>query len=197
MCVSEGRLIGCSGRSALRSAAEAERQPHTRNQHLLNRERRSALACLRFLGYLSAALLMRDVAAAQTPTDTATASEFLLVSGTDYALRAQGQDLAGQMYRGNQQLAPYLELFGAWAHRYLDYNTLRPQVLTMIASDFTSKELRELIAFYRTPVGVKYAREHGILATGYAKLIYEQMSLHSPELLEQIQRRSKKATGKN
>ncbi len=153
-------------------------------------ERRSALTCLRFLGCLSAALVMRDVAAAQTKTDTTTASEFLLVSGTDYALQAQGQDLIGQMFRGNQQFAPYLELFGAWAHRYLDYNTLRPQVLSMIATDFTSKELRELIAFYRTPVGVKYAREHGILASGYARLVYQEMSLHSPELLKQIERKS-------
>ena len=148
------------------------------------------MTCPRLLVCLSVALLTTDLAAAQTTPDTARVGTFLRVSGTDDASRAQAGAVITQQFRANAQLAPYADLFAAWSDRYLAYDTLRPKLLAIIATRFTPAELDELTAFYRTPVGAKYARERSLVAAEYSKLIQEQMSRHYPELLRQIQSRS-------
>jgi hypothetical protein len=145
---------------------------------------------VRLLVCLFIALLTADLAAAQTTPDTARVDTFLRVSGTDDASRAQAGAMITQQFRANAQLAPYADLFAAWTDRYLAYDTLRPKLLAIIATRFTPGELDQLTAFYRTPVGAKYARERSLMAAEYTKIIQAQMSRHYPELLRQIQSRS-------
>jgi hypothetical protein len=39
--------------------------------------------------------------------------------------------------------------------KYVSWEALRPQLLALYTDTFTESELRELIAFYKTPVGQK------------------------------------------
>ena len=148
------------------------------------------MTCPRLIVSFLVALLAANLAAAQTTPDTARAGNFLRVSGTDDAIRAQAGAMITQQFRANAQLAPYADLFTAWSDRYLSYDTLRPKMLSIIATHFTPAELDELTAFYRTPVGAKYARERSPMVAEYTRLIQEQMSRNYPELLRQIQSRS-------
>jgi uncharacterized protein len=117
------------------------------------------------------------------------AGEFLSISGTDSALaRQSGARAAAGMQR--PEFAAYQDLFAKWAERYLGYDVLRPQLVRLVAEEFTAAELGELITFYRTPLGRKYAAHRLALTARYSELIAAQHRAHDGELIDQVRARA-------
>src|SRR5437879_1667067 len=76
---------------------------------------------------------------------------------------ARGQDsmiagadaMADTLTKSNPVLVPYRDVIVEWAKKYLTWETLMPEFVKAYKEAFTESEIRELIAFYQTPVGQK------------------------------------------
>jgi tetratricopeptide (TPR) repeat protein len=74
----------------------------------------------------------------------------------------EGQDLSGIVdtimaakTQDNPQLQPYRGVMLAWLKKNLSWDSLGPSMVRLYASQFSEAELRDLIAFYKTPTGRK------------------------------------------
>jgi uncharacterized protein len=57
--------------------------------------------------------------------------------------------------QANPALAPYEDVFREWYRRVLEESSLHEQIVALYAEAFSEQELRELGAFYRSPLGEK------------------------------------------
>lgn len=62
------------------------------------------------------------------------------------------------MARQNQGMTRYREVIDAWIRRYMTWEAVEPEMVELYAQTFSEPEMRELVAFYGTPVGKKTAR---------------------------------------
>src|SRR5215472_2732676 len=101
-------------------------------------------------------------ASAQTPTPGAVkaATELMQVMHADKTLHDEisaGFDLQLQ---NNPGMAAYRPAMQAFADKYLTWDAIGPQLTTTYAQSFSESELKELIAFYKTPTGQKLASQN-------------------------------------
>ncbi len=54
-----------------------------------------------------------------------------------------------------QELAQHRDVLEAWVNRYLSWPAMSAEVAAIYRKHFTEAELKELIAFYQSPVGKK------------------------------------------
>jgi hypothetical protein len=82
-------------------------------------------------------------------------------------------------------MEPVLRQFFA---RYVTWDSLKAQYADLYADAFSEDELREMAAFYRTPVGQKMALSAPALMRQGAELGERAVREHMPELQEMIRR---------
>jgi uncharacterized protein len=100
-------------------------------------------------------LLAASIACAGEPTsrDEAARECFRLVGGEhflDNYLEAMMPAI-----RSNPRLAPYEDVVREWFSKVKETNHLEDQMVKLYAEIYSEEELRELIAFYRSPIGRK------------------------------------------
>ena len=64
------------------------------------------------------------------------------------------QTLQVQMQQ-NPTLVPFKNVMMQFFQKHMSYESLKPDMVQIYANAFTASELKELIAFYRTPTGKK------------------------------------------
>lgn len=64
------------------------------------------------------------------------------------------QTLQVQMQQ-NPTLVPFKNVMMQFFQKHMSYESLKPDMVQIYADTFTASELKELIAFYRTPTGKK------------------------------------------
>ena len=100
------------------------------------------------------------------------------------------------MLKAQIQANPALKQFEgelrSFLAKYLSWKNLEPQMVQMYASAFTEPELRELLAFYRTPVGKKTVKLMPELMQKGAAIGQKAVQDHLPELQETIAKKSGK-----
>ncbi len=111
----------------------------------------ASLVCLFVSQPLMADPAPERLAAAKQLADTMDLKKQML-AGFNAMLPAVDQQAAALQLdaAGKQQL---LEVFRAWYTQDLDQEKMLEQVVTLYAETFTEQELKELNAFYSTPVG--------------------------------------------
>jgi len=74
----------------------------------------------------------------------------------------ESQDLSGVIgpmvdaqVRANPQIEPFRDILLDWTARYFSWDVIGPQMIDLYMRTFTESELRDLVAFYRTPTGRK------------------------------------------
>jgi len=63
--------------------------------------------------------------------------------------------MADAMVQQNPTLRPFRDVIIDWAERYMTWESIEDEFAALYVDEFTEEELRELIAFYETPVGRK------------------------------------------
>jgi len=104
-----------------------------------------------------AILACQQVAIAQDQVSTheQAVREFLDLMGVQRSMMAGATTMVDLQIQGNPALAPYREVILEWTRRYLTWDEIGPQLVKIYKESFTEPEVRELMAFYRTPVGQK------------------------------------------
>ena len=94
-------------------------------------------------------------AAAQTAAQKESAAELLEVMKMDDAVRDATMMSVEMQVEANPALAPFRDVMSEFIDKYLTWEAMKPDLIQLYAESFSEQELRELIAFYRTPTGQK------------------------------------------
>jgi uncharacterized protein len=104
--------------------------------------------------------------------------------GVDAAL------MADAMIRQNAALAPYRETILQWASTYITWDNLGPPLAAIYADEFSEAALKQLSAFYRTPLGRKALAVMPSLARRGMEVGGKVAQEHLPELRALVEART-------
>lgn len=95
--------------------------------------------------------------------------------------------------RAHPALAPYHEVLASWARRYLSWEQVGPTKTQTYMAAFTESELREIAAFWRTPVGRKALTELPRIMQEAAAIGSAVGEKYGPELMRLIEEEAAKS----
>jgi hypothetical protein len=85
------------------------------------------------------------------------------------------------------QLAPYQSILADFYHEQLSWSVLEPEYTRLYQEVFTEAELREMIAFYQTPLGQKMLARMPTLMTKSNELASRRIQAAMPQLMQRLQ----------
>lgn len=136
------------------------------------------------------ALAQDSVARPVTPGAMKAAEELLGLMNAEALLRAGiAITLEGQI-KSNPKMEPFRATMQEWVDTYITWAELRGKMSRIYAEEFTEAELRELIAFYASPVGRKVAELSPALSRRGAEAGAEVAQAHMDELRRMIEARA-------
>jgi hypothetical protein len=131
-------------------------------------------------------------------TDTAVTDPVRLRAATDLisVIGGEQQFAATQaaMINAMTQSGPMSmmrDIFEDWAHTWLTWEALRPEIVQLYARTFTTDDMLQMAAFFRTPAGQHFTAKTGLLVTEGGKIGQRVAQQHSAELQAAIQKRIK------
>lgn len=92
----------------------------------------------------------------------------------------------------NKELAPYRAVMLGFFRKYMSYESLKPQLVTIYAEAFSAAELAEIRAWYQGPTGRKAMRILPSLMQKGSEMGQSLVQAHLPELLQLIQAESER-----
>ena len=134
--------------------------------------------------------LAPGLARSQTPQRVELATEVLRAMDLEQAMRAGVAASFDAQIQQNPLMAPFRPTMEAFTTKYLTWETIGPDMAKLYATRFTEPELRELLAFYRSPIGRKMVGEQGTLTAEGARIAQAALQPHLPELQAAIQQRA-------
>jgi len=123
----------------------------------------------------------------QAPQAVRLATDVLRAMDLETAMRAGVAASFDAQIQQNPLMAPFRPIMESFTTKYLTWNTIGPGMAKLYATRFTEPELRELLAFYRSPVGRKLVAEQGTLTAEGARIAQAALQPHLPELQAAIQ----------
>ena len=152
----------------------------------------------RVLALLTLAFALAVSAQAQTPSASHAAAVRELFQVMDLATTTnQAVDVVLKtQIESNPQLKQFEDVMRTFLTKYLSWNNLESQMVQMYAETFTEPEVRELLAFYRTPLGKKTVAKMPELMQKGAALGQKAVQDHLPELQEAIAKKMQESGGK-
>jgi hypothetical protein len=92
----------------------------------------------------------------------------------------------------NPTIAPYEQQMRAFFAKYMSWASLKNDFVTIYADEFTEDELKQIAAFYRTPVGQKAVQKLPVLLAKGAALGQQRVQDHVGELRDAITKAASK-----
>lgn len=137
--------------------------------------------------------------AAQSPAEWSSheraAVELIEVTRLEEATLASVDVMMEAMVTQNPMLAQFRDVFEDFFHEYVRWDELLPEYVRIYTAAFSEAELRELAAFYHTPVGRKSIRLMPSLMQQGSELGQRQIQPHLPELQRRIEERMRGGSG--
>lgn len=94
-----------------------------------------------------------------------------------------------QLIQSQPALAQKRTVLVQFFKKTLDYEVLKPEIVKIYARYYTAQELREIAAFYRTPVGQKSLRLMPQLMGDSMLLSQRRVQAALPELQKELQKK--------
>ena len=126
---------------------------------------------------LNSASLRADEASHRQATETLLGTmqmESLLNQSVDQMLQMQVQQ--------NPAIAPYQQEMKAFFGKYMSWATLKDDMVKIYMAEFNEPEVKELTAFYQTPLGKKTIQRMPALMAKGAEMGQRRVQEHLPEL---------------
>ena len=100
-----------------------------------------------------------------------------------------------QVVQQNPQLVEYMDVMREFFRKYMSWGSLEDEMAQVYMKAFTEKEMRQLIAFYRTPIGKKAAQTVPQLAADGMAIGQRRVQANMGELQQMIQARQQELNG--
>jgi len=148
---------------------------------------RKGLIALGFALALAAPAAAQETTRPHTPSHMAVARELMEAAQVQKAAMAGVELTIGEQVRANPAMSRYRQVMMEWARSLFTSQEAINAFAALYADAFTEEDLRQMVAFYRTPVGQKMAASQGVLATRGAELGRELAERKQADLLARIQ----------
>jgi hypothetical protein len=120
------------------------------------------------------------------------AETLLTVIKTEQDIQASADRLAENLLRQNPQLAQHNTTVKTFITKYMNWSTLKEDVINLYVQAFTEDELKQLTSFYRSPIGQKAADKMPELANAGTQLGLTRLRANREELDQMIGAEEKK-----
>ena len=86
----------------------------------------------------------------------------------------------------NPSLAPFKQVMLRFFSKYMSYDSLKPEMVEIYSEAFTASELKEIVAFYKTPTGRKSIKKMPELMAKGGQIGAQKVQDNIQELQEMI-----------
>lgn len=150
-----------------------------------------------FLTCLTLAFLLAAGARAQEPSASHLQAAEDLLQTTNYPalLERNIEAMLEAEITANPQLKPFKDIMHQFMIKYLSWETLKPEAKRIYVEAFTEAELRELAAFYQTPLGKKALTKMPEIFQQAAIIGQKTVRDHLPELQAAIAKKVAEGSG--
>jgi hypothetical protein len=94
-------------------------------------------------------------APAPTAAQTAAALELFKSIRLEESIPSTSAAMIESEVRGNPGMTPYRDVMLKWLQKYMTWDAMRPEMIRLYTDTYTEAELKQLAAFYKTPLGQK------------------------------------------
>jgi len=120
------------------------------------------------------------------------AEQLLGMMNMDKLLSDSLDQMLQMQIKQNPAIAPYEPQMRAFFNKYMSWASLKEDMVKIYMDEFSEEELKELLAFYQTPVGRKTIQKMPSLLAKGAELGQQRVQQHLPELQQAIQESASK-----
>jgi uncharacterized protein len=146
-------------------------------------------------GMMLACLLFWLVGAqAQTPEKSKhyrAAEDLLLTMNMKQAIDESLEQMLALQLKNNPGLQPAEATLKQFFSKYMSWEALREDYIRIYMEEFTEKELKDMMSFFKTDTGKKMAAKQSILMMKGAQLGQSKVQEHMGELQEMLQKLDK------
>jgi len=93
---------------------------------------------------------------------------------------------AEQMNLSEDQTEELKGIYKSWFMEDFDHESTTKEIIQLYAQEFTAKELEELIAFYKTPIGIRSLKAMPQLMAKGAQIGAKEGQAKEPELMKRL-----------
>jgi hypothetical protein len=136
---------------------------------------------------LAAACAIPSTLSADEKSHRKAAEELLLATNIESQMRTTIDQSIGLQIKANPQLAPMRGAFDRFFAKYMSWDSLKDDVISMYTGAFTEAELKEITAFYKTPTGKKMVQKMPELMSKGMQLGVSRVQANQAELQQMIQ----------
>ena len=139
-------------------------------------------------------LLALVVVQAQTPEKSKhykAAEELLLTMNMEQAIAESLEQMLALQLRNNPNLQPAEATLKQFFNKYMSWEALREDYIQIYMEEFTEKELKDMMSFFKTDTGKKMAAKQTTLMMKGAQLGQNKVQEHMSELQEMLQKLDK------
>ena len=120
-------------------------------------------------------------------------AEILLnMMGMDAAMENSVEQMLNVQLQQNPAMAPYKQVMMEFFSKYMNYESLKPQMVELYIETFSAKELQRINAFYQTPTGRKTIEVMPQLMGKGAQIGAQKVQANIAELQQMIQAESQR-----
>jgi hypothetical protein len=134
-------------------------------------------------------------AAADEASHRQAADDFLQASGAAASMDAAATQMIDLQAKQNPAIAGLRDVMKKFMNKYVSYSAVKEDLISLYVEEFTESELKELAAFYRTPVGKKAAEKVPVMMAKGAELGMKKVQANQAELIKMIQAEMAKKAG--
>ena len=115
--------------------------------------------------------------------------ELLTVMRVDQAMRDTAIQLMAQLRNTQPVLQAYHDEVDAYVWKYLSWDALKDDLARIYMETYTEREVRDLLAFYKSPTGQKFLEKTPVLTQRVAELCQQRFTDHYGELQQLMKNR--------
>jgi len=141
---------------------------------------------------IMAVVLTHAVAVGDEKSHRKAAETLLIVTNVDKSLPKIVEQVLASQLQQNPQLAPYREIMQRFLNKYMNWESLKEDVMTAYTQEFTEPELKQLTAFYKTPLGQKAVEKMPKLLFIGGQIGMRRVQANEAELRQMIEEERKK-----
>ncbi|OOQ61472.1 DUF2059 domain-containing protein [Mucilaginibacter pedocola] len=124
-----------------------------------------------------------------TPAHLKAAEDVLLAAKADAMFKSSMETMLAQASKSipEDKRTKFIEVMNAFMVKYISWDTMKDQMASLYAQNFTEKELKDLAVFYRSPLGLKLNEKQPLLLQKGAELGQQAVQGHQVELQQMMQ----------
>jgi hypothetical protein len=144
-------------------------------------------ACLMMI----ALVLHPCVALGDAQSHRKAAENLLIVMEVDKSMPHLADQLVERQMQQNPQLAAQRDVIQQFFRKYLTWENVKEDTITIYTQEFTEPELKKLTEFYKTPVGKKASEKMPQLAFVSGQIGLKKAQANQAELRQMIEEKTK------